>query len=113
MNKLAVALLGLSILSGCVEDGSTPITAANSRVFKITNQTGVTLTNFQASSSSDDNWGNDRFGQSVLKTGTFRNMNFNDGNSDCFYDFKAEFADGDEVIRNKINICEETGLTYF
>ena len=116
MKKIATAFLGLSLLSGCVEGGSTGTMASGdspNRAMNITNQTGVTMTYFQASSSSDEYWGPDRLGQAVLESGQFTTIHFNDGSSDCFYDFKAEFEDGDEVIDNKVNICEETGLTYY
>ena len=113
MRKLAAALLSVSMLAGCVEDGSTYTTSTNyNRVMDITNRTGVTMTHFYASNTGQNTWGPDQLGSSVLGSGRFMSINFDDGTGACHFDFRAVFADGDTLIANNVNVCAETGWIY-
>ena len=35
-----------------------------------------------------------------------------DGTKACIYDFKAVFADGDTVVKKKVNVCEISTFTF-
>lgn len=117
MKKIAAALLSTLLLAGCVEDGSSTYYTASSndgynRVMDITNRTGVTMTHFYASSSFDSNWGPDQLGTSVLSSGSYMAIDFDDGTNSCQYDFRAVFSDGDVLVANNVNVCVETGWIY-
>jgi hypothetical protein len=78
----------------------------------IINATGVTMTHFYASNSGRNNWEEDILGQDVLPSGARVRINIDDGTGACIFDFKARFADGDELIRYRINVCEITEYRY-
>lgn len=79
---------------------------AQNRVVQIINDTNVTMTHFYATNRDQSNWGGDWFGNSVLPGGNSVNLNIDDGTGYCVYDFRALFADGDEVTRYGFNVCE-------
>ncbi len=115
MFKYLYGALGALALSGCAEMAAIDfddLAAAGgvsndgrNRVVNIYNRTGVTMTRFYGSSSNDSSWGRDRLGSSVMYSGQSMNMNFDDRTGACNYDFKAEFADGDVLISNSVNVC--------
>ena len=78
----------------------------------IINVTGVTMTHFYASNSGRSDWEEDILGQDVLPAGSRVRINIDDGSGACIFDFKARFADGDEVIKYRINVCEITEYRY-
>lgn len=115
MKKLAAALVAMTTLTGCVEGGSSTTYASGdnyNRVMDITNRTGVTMTHFYASSSYNNSWGPDQLGSTVLNSGSFMTINFDDGTTSCLYDFQAVFADGDVLTASEVNVCVETGWVY-
>jgi hypothetical protein len=83
----------------------------NRRV-RIINVTGVTMTHFYASNSGQNSWQEDMLGNDVLRSGASVMMNIDDGTGACIYDFKARFADGDELKRFRINVCEISEYRY-
>ena len=82
------------------------------RRVRIINATGVTMTHFYASNSGRNDWEEDILGEDVLPSGASVRINIDDGSGACIYDFKARFADGDELIRYRINVCEITEYRY-
>ena len=78
----------------------------------IINATGVTMTHFYASNSGQADWEEDILGEDVLESGASVRINIDDGTGACLYDFMARFADGDELVRNRINVCEITEYRY-
>ena len=82
------------------------------RRVRVINGTGVTMTHFYASNSGEADWQEDMLGQDVLRSGASVMMNIDDGTGACIYDFKARFADGDELERYRINVCQITEYRY-
>jgi hypothetical protein len=82
------------------------------RRVRIINATGVTMTHFYASNSGQNDWEEDILGQDVLRSGASVMINIDDGSGACIYDFKARFADGDELERYRINVCQITEYRY-
>jgi hypothetical protein len=39
-------------------------------------------------------------------------INFDDGTGYCKFDFKAEFSDGDEVVKHGIDVCEISSFRF-
>ena len=110
MKIAAFALLGTLALSAC----DIPVTGGGySHVMDITNSTGVTMTHFYASTTGQDTWGPDQLGSSVLGSGEFMTIDFEDGSGSCYYDFRAKFADGDVVTNSDIDVCAETSWNYY
>lgn len=84
------------------------VVAADSqdRYVRIHNDTGVTLYRFYSTDSGSDHWGSDIMGSSTLEPGQSMRLNFDNKYDYCLFDFKAEFADGDVLERQEINVCE-------
>ena len=78
----------------------------------IINNTGFTMTNFYGSNTGSSSWEEDILGQDVLPSGSQVSINFNDQSGYCMFDFRAVFEDGDELIREKVNVCETSTFTY-
>jgi hypothetical protein len=76
------------------------------------NATNVTMTHFYASNSGRNEWEEDILGADVLPAGASIRINIDDGSGACIFDFKARFADGDELIRYRINVCQITEYRY-
>lgn len=82
------------------------------RHVRIINATGVTMTHFYASNSGENDWQEDILGRDVLANGASVRINIDDGSGACIYDFKARFADGDELERYRINVCQISEYRY-
>jgi hypothetical protein len=82
------------------------------RKVTIINNTGFTMTNFFGSNTGSNSWEEDILGQDVLPSGSQVSINFNDQSGYCMFDFKAVFEDGDELVREKVNVCETSTFTY-
>ncbi len=101
MNRLAS--LGASILLGAVV--STPAFAEDRRV-KVINETTYDIVRFYGSNVGSSDWEEDILGADILYAGDAVLINFDDGTGYCMFDFKVIFEDGDEIIRNRVNVCE-------
>ncbi len=112
MKALAVIASSLVFLAGCVDTTTTYVTGAN-RVVTIGNATGVTMVRFYASNVNRTTWEEDILGTSVLPSGSSVDINIDDGTGACLFDFKAVFADGDEVIENNFNVCTQSYWTVY
>ena len=114
---LIVAALGTASASAAAAE---PVVAADkasvsapvqsrdgmNRRVRIHNNTGWTMLRFYASDSRITSWQEDMLGRGTLAAGNSIMMNIDDGSGACLYDFKGVFDDGDEVIQNRINVCE-------
>lgn len=89
-----VALIGLAA----------PASAQDRNVL-IINETQHAIVQFFASSIGVDDWQEDILGEDVLPVGQSVNINIDDGTEACLYDFKAVFDDGEELVRNRIDVC--------
>ena len=101
----AVSVVALGTMGFQSNDGQ-------DRRVRIINATGVTMTHFYASNSGENDWQEDILGQDVLRSGASVVINIDDGSGACIYDFKARFADGDELERYRINVCQITEYRY-
>lgn len=86
--------------------------AAADRVVTIVNRTGVTMVEFYGSNVGTRNWEEDILGRDVLNTGESVDIDFDEGNGACRYDFKAVFADGDTVIEENVDVCRVGRFTF-
>ena len=90
---------------------SAPASALDRRV-TIVNETGYTIVQFYGSNTGTNDWQEDILGQDVLASGSSVVINFNDASGYCKFDFKAVFEDGDELVRENVNVCEVSSFTY-
>jgi hypothetical protein len=72
----------------------------------IINDTSYDIVRFYGSQVDAKTWEEDILGQDVLHPGASVDINFDDGTGYCMFDFRAIFEDGDELVRNNINVCE-------
>lgn len=98
----AVALLLASVVSVQAQD----------RYVRIHNDTGVTLYRFYSTDSGSKRWGNDVMGSSTLEPGASMRLNFDNDYGYCLFDFRAEFADGEVLERQEVNVCEVADYYY-
>ncbi len=117
MKKLAFAFFGLLALSACETTGTATAGYSSgdsyNRVVNITNTTGMTMTHFYASNSSRSSWGPEQLGAStVLPTGQYVRINFDDGTGACVFDFKARFSNGQELFKYGVNVCSISNYNY-
>ncbi|PSN16182.1 hypothetical protein C7293_03960 [filamentous cyanobacterium CCT1] len=78
----------------------------NDHVFRVNNQTEIAMIGFYFTPASSEDWGLNLFKQSgyVLQPGEFADLPVN--SSECAYDFRAVFADGD-IDEESVNVCDE------
>ncbi len=106
MKAFRTALLGLAAFAFVAS------ASAEDRHVKIINETSATIVHFYGSNAGSDSWEEDILGQDVLKPGQSVNINFDDGSGYCLFDFKAEFSDGDTLIRRGIDVCKTGTYRY-
>lgn len=120
---LIATALGIASVAtaGAVEPvaaaGKTTVAPASSserqdRRVRIHNNTGWTMLNFYASNVNTTNWEEDILGEDVLSSGSSIVMNIDDGTGACRFDFKAVFTNGQELIRNDVNVCQIADYYY-
>lgn len=88
-----------------------PVAAQDRRV-TIINNTGYTIVNFFGSNTGTTSWQEDILGNDVLPSGSSVEVNFDDATGYCKFDFLAIFDDGEQLIKENINICEISSFTY-
>jgi hypothetical protein len=85
---------------------------AQDRNVRIHNDTGVTLYRFYSTNSGSSKWGRDVMGNSTLPSGRYMNLNFDNKQGYCEFDFRAEFEDGSVLQRANVNVCEIADYYY-
>ena len=86
--------------------------SAQDRHVDVINETQHTIVQFFASNVDRGTWEEDILGEEVLPVGQSVNINIDDGSGACLYDFKAVFDDGEELVRNGIDVCSISTYTY-
>ncbi len=115
MLKAAVAAAVLIGSAAAAPPAGAPVIQSRDgydRHVTIKNRTGWTMLRFYASDSRSDDWEEDILGSDVLESGQDVRINIDDGSGACIYDFKAEFTNGQELTRSRINVCEVSEYTY-
>jgi len=85
---------------------------AQDRHVQVVNETQHAIVQFFASNVDRGTWEEDILGEAVLPVGQSVNINIDDGSGACIYDFKAVFEDGQELVRNGIDVCTTSTYTY-
>ena len=88
-----------------------PVAAAN-RVVEVINATGMTMVEFYASVTTTNSWEEDILGDDVLEDGESIDVNIDDGSGKCIYDFRAVFENGQEAVKQSVNVCRISTFTF-
>ena len=89
------------------EDGAAPsATVGTARQnFSVVNATGHIVTTLNVSPTSEDEWGPDILGRDVLQNGQTAQIVFDRAETQCNYDIKATYDDGDTTDVRNVNLC--------
>ncbi|MCK0120215.1 MAG: hypothetical protein ABJO29_05145 [Yoonia sp.] len=103
-------------LAGCADvssggGGSQAVILAN-KVVTVSNNTGRTIWRFYGSPTTTNSWEEDILGSEVFPAGTSRNIDFADGRTSCGYDMRAEFQDGTSIVKNNIDVCTVSLVSF-
>ncbi|WP_414472976.1 hypothetical protein [Microvirga sp. M2] len=90
---------------------STAASAANRKV-DIINETGLTMSEFYASSTGTEDWEEDILGADIMEPGDTFEIDIDDGSGACHFDFKAVFTNGSSHVRRNVNVCKISSFTY-
>lgn len=90
---------------------STAASAADRKV-DIINETGLTMSEFYASSTGTENWEEDILGADIMEPGDTFEIDIDDGSGACQFDFKAVFTNGSSHVRRNVNVCKISSFTY-
>jgi hypothetical protein len=114
MHSIASSLRMLMLAAGLLLSGLAggPAQAQEDRRVRIINETSYTIARFYGSNAGSDSWEEDILGDNVLPPGQSVMINFDDGTGYCKFDFKAEFEDGDEVVKHGIDVCEISSFRF-
>lgn len=96
---LLMSAIAVTALAG------THVAQAADRTVRVFNKTKVPIYAFYASRTSTNDWEEDILGDDVIMPGESMLIDIDDGTGACKFDFKGEFADGDEVVKNNVDVC--------
>ncbi len=106
LRRMAIAATALATLAAA------STASAEDRRVRIINETNHTIVRFYGSNAGTTSWEEDILGDDVLRPGQSVMINFDDGTGYCKFDFKAEFDDGDEVIKSGVDVCEISSFRF-
>ena len=90
-------------------EGSAPPAAAVQgqarQNFTVLNRTGFTVVTLNVSPSNETNWGPDILGRDVLANGESAAITFDRSESQCNFDIKATYEDGDTTDMRNVDLC--------
>ena len=79
--------------------------------FTLENSTSEVLVALHISHTGTNQWEDDILDVDVVGAGESVNVTIDDGLSDCEYDVRADFSDGDTIDVRGVNFCELDGET--
>ena len=69
------------------------------------------MATLNVSPTGDDQWGPDILGREVLANGESASITFPRGETQCQWDIRATYDDGDTTDARGVNLCELTTVT--
>lgn len=100
----AAALVGTLASSSAALAGVQDFTAVN--------RSGHTIMTLHVSSSSDPDWGEDLLGSGVLPNGRSAPVTVDADPSDCLWDIRVTYDDGDSSDMRQVNLCRVSSVTF-
>lgn len=74
--------------------------------FSVVNATGHIVVTLNVSPTSESQWGDDILGSDMLQPGQTAQVVFDRAESQCSYDIRATYDDGDTTDVRNVNLCE-------
>ena len=74
--------------------------------FSVVNATGHTVMTLNVSPTSENEWGDDILGSQVLQAGQTAQVVFDRAETQCNYDIRATYDDGDTSDVRNVNLCQ-------
>jgi lipoprotein-anchoring transpeptidase ErfK/SrfK len=93
---------------GSAAPAATPAGDQTNQNFALNNQTGHTVMTLNVSPSNEDSWGPDILGSNVLPNGETVTVTFPRAETQCLWDIRATYDDGDTTDVRGANLCEMT-----
>jgi hypothetical protein len=93
------------------EEGAAPAAPAGDQTnqnFTLNNNTGHVVVTLNVSPSNEDSWGEDILGRDVLANGESAQITFERAETQCQWDIRATYDDGDTTDARGVNLCELT-----
>jgi hypothetical protein len=93
------------------EEGAAPAAPAGDQTnqnFTLNNNTGHVVVTLNVSPSNEDTWGEDILGRDVLANGESAQITFARAETQCLWDIRATYDDGDTTDARGVNLCELT-----
>jgi hypothetical protein len=80
--------------------------------FTLHNRTGHVIMTLNVSPSNSNQWGPDILGQEVLADGESAEISFDRTESQCLFDIRVTYDDGDTNDERGINLCEVSEVSF-
>ena len=90
---------------------SAEVQGAARQNFTVVNNTGHTVVTLNVSASNDNNWGPDILGRDTLGNGESADITFPHDTTQCMWDIKATYDDGDTTDMRGVNLCTVATVT--
>ena len=110
-NAAAAAPAAPAENAGAATETAAPAGDQTNQNFTITNQTGHTVMTLNVSPSNEDAWGPDILGSNVLSNGESASVTFPRAETQCQWDIRATYDDGDTTDVRGANLCQVTTVT--
>lgn len=94
--------------AGGATETAAPAGDQTNQNFTINNQTGHTVRTLNVSPSNEDSWGPDILGANVLADGESASVTFPRAETQCQWDIRATYDDGDTTDVRGVNLCATT-----
>jgi hypothetical protein len=82
------------------------------RQMTIVNGTSYDIVGIYGSNVGKSDWQENLLGDEALAAGAEVAIDFDDRSGYCLFDLRAVFADGDEVVSERVNVCDENRFYY-
>ena len=91
------------------EESAAPATGQQN--FTLVNNTGHTVVTLNVSPSTQNEWGPDILGRDTLANGESAAITFPHGETQCNFDIRATYDDGDTTDMRGVNLCSVATVT--
>jgi hypothetical protein len=113
MRRTIVAGFAAALLAALPVILPTVATAQGRQDFALVNRTGYQIDEVYIGPTSSTNWGRDILGSNVLGNNQVFNVRFGAATSECLWDIKVVYNDGDTSEFRRVNLCQVSKVTMF
>jgi hypothetical protein len=113
MRRTIVAAFAAALLAALPALLPSLATAQGRQDFALVNRTGYQIDEVYIGPTSSTNWGRDILGSNVLGNNQVFNVRFGAATSECLWDIKVVYNDGDTSEFRRVNLCQVSKVTMF